>query len=93
MPNDRTEKGPVVDTGAQRGAAKHPSEIVNHTGNSHNMIGALGNAKILPGIIMGCETIDINGQPFTLIVRINPGEPRILVLYGPWHFFLLFSLK
>jgi hypothetical protein len=68
MPHDRTKKGPVVDTGAQRGAAKHPSEIVNHTGNSHNMIGALGNAKILPGIIMGCETIDINGQPFTLIV-------------------------
>jgi hypothetical protein len=27
------------------------------------------------------------------IIRINPGEPRILVLYGPWHFFLLFSLK
>jgi hypothetical protein len=65
MPNYRSEKGPVVGTGAQRGAAKHPSEIVTHTGNSHNMIGALGDAKILPGIIMGCETIDTNGRPFT----------------------------
>ena len=25
--------------------------------------------------------------------RINPGEPRILILYGPGHLFLLFSLK
>jgi hypothetical protein len=68
MPNCCSEKGPVVYTGAQRGAAKHPSEIATHTGNSHNMIGALGDAKILPGIIMGCETIDTNGRPFTLIV-------------------------
>ena len=65
MPNYISEKGPVVDTGAQRGAAKHPSEIVTDTGNSHNMIGALGDAKILPGIIMGCETIDTDGRPFT----------------------------
>jgi hypothetical protein len=62
------EKGPVVDTGAQRGAAKYASEIVARTGNSHNMIGALGDAKTLPGIIMGCETIDIKGLPFTLII-------------------------
>ena len=58
----------MVDTGAQRGAAKHASEIVARTGNSHNTIGALGDAKILPGIIMGCETIDAKGRPFTLIV-------------------------
>jgi hypothetical protein len=62
------EKGPVVDTGAQRGAAKYASEIMASTGNSHNMIGALGDAKTLPGIIMGCETIDIKGRPFTLII-------------------------
>jgi len=62
------EKGPVVDTGAQRGAAKYASEIMASTGNSHNMIGALGDAKTLPGIIMGCETIDIKGLPFTLII-------------------------
>jgi hypothetical protein len=68
LPDCNSEKGPVVDTGAQRGAAKHASEIVARTGNSHNMIGALGDAKILPGIIMGCETIDANGRPFTLIV-------------------------
>jgi hypothetical protein len=68
MPNYSSEKGPVVDTGAQRGAAKHPSEIVTYTGNSHNIIGALGDAKILPGIVMGCETIDANGRLFTLLV-------------------------
>jgi hypothetical protein len=68
MPNYSPTKGPVVDTGAQRGAAKHPSEILTYTGNNHNIVGALGNAKILPGIVMGCETIDTNGRPFTLIV-------------------------
>ena len=47
----------MVDTGAQRGAAKHPSEIVTHTGNSHNMIGALGYAKILPGIRLQKEAV------------------------------------
>jgi hypothetical protein len=68
LPDCNSEKGPVVDTGAQRGAAKHASEIVARTGNRHNMIGALGDAQILPGIIMGCETIDANGRSFTLIV-------------------------
>jgi hypothetical protein len=61
------EKGPVVDTGAQRGAARYASEIVARTGNIHNLIGALGDAKTLP-IIMGCETINIKGLPFTLII-------------------------
>jgi hypothetical protein len=28
-------------------------------------------------------------KPLFLLDWINPGEPRILVLYGPWHFFLL----
>ncbi len=32
------------------------------------MIGALGHAKTLPGIIMGCETVDVNGRPFTPVV-------------------------
>jgi hypothetical protein len=51
-----------------RGAAKHLSEIVAQTGNNHKMIGALGHAKTLPGIIMGCETVavDVNGRLFTL---------------------------
>jgi hypothetical protein len=35
---------------------------------AENRFGALGHAKTLPGIIMGCETIDVNGRPFTLIV-------------------------
>jgi hypothetical protein len=50
------------------GAAEDASEIVARTGNSHNMIGALGDAKILPGFIMGCKMIDAKGRPFTLIV-------------------------
>ena len=50
--------------------AKYLSEIVAQTGNNHKMIGALGHAKTLPGIIMGCETVavDVNGRPFTLVV-------------------------
>jgi hypothetical protein len=68
LPDCNSEKGPVVDTDAQRGAAKHASEIVARTGNIHNMIGALGDAKILPEISMGCETIDAKGRPFTPIV-------------------------
>ncbi len=58
----------MVDTDVQRGAAKHLSEIVAQTGNNHKMIGALGHAKTLSGIIMGCETVDVNGLPFTLVV-------------------------
>ena len=27
------------------------------------MNGTLGHAKTLPGIIMGCETVDVNGRP------------------------------
>jgi hypothetical protein len=46
---DHSDKGAVVDTGAQRGAAKHLSEIVAQTGNNHKMIGSLGQAKTLPG--------------------------------------------
>ena len=58
----------MVDTGAQRGAAKHRSEIVQYTGATHNMIGALGKPALMRGIAMGCETIDIAGRPLTLIV-------------------------
>jgi hypothetical protein len=49
-------------------AAEYLSEIIAHKGNNHKMIGALGHAKTLPDIIMGCETIEVNGRPFTLIV-------------------------
>jgi hypothetical protein len=28
----------------------------------------LGDAKTLPGVIMGCETIEVKGRPFNLIV-------------------------
>jgi hypothetical protein len=65
---DHSDRGAVEDTGAQRGAAKYLSEIVAQTGNNHKMIGTLGHAKTLPSIIMGCETVDVNGRPFTLVV-------------------------
>jgi len=67
-PTDTAGKGAVVDTGAQRGAAKRKSEIVKYTGNTHKMVGALGEPVLMHGIIMGCETIDITGRPLTLIV-------------------------
>jgi hypothetical protein len=68
LPDLASDKGAVVDTGAHRGAAKYSSEIIASTGKNHKMIGALGHAKTLPGIIMGCETVDVNGLPFTLVV-------------------------
>ena len=71
LPDLASDKGSVVDTGAQRGAVKYSSEIIASTGRNHKMIGALGHAKTLPGIIMGCETVDVNGRPFTLVVRTN----------------------
>ena len=63
-----TAAGAVVDTGAQRGAAKYKSEIVTYTGKSHSMVGALGTTKSMPGIVMGCETRDITGKVLTIIV-------------------------
>ena len=63
-----TAAGAVVDTGAQRGAAKYKSEIVSYTGKSHSMVGALGTTKSMPGIVMGCETRDITGKVLTIIV-------------------------
>ena len=65
---DAAGQGAVVDTGAQRGAAKRKSEIVKYTGNTHKMVGALGKPVHMHGIIMGCETIDVTGRPLTLIV-------------------------
>jgi hypothetical protein len=66
--SDAASQGAVVDTGAQRGAAKRKSEIVKYTGNTHKMVGALGKPVHMRGIIMGCETMDVTGRPLTLIV-------------------------
>jgi hypothetical protein len=68
LPDPTSDKGAVVDTVDQRGAAKYLSEIAAHTSNHHKMIGTLGHAKTLSGITMGCKTIDVNGRPLTLIV-------------------------
>jgi len=51
LPDLASDKGAVVDTGAQRGAAKYSSEIIASTGRNHKMIGALGHAKTLPDVL------------------------------------------
>ena len=53
---DAAGQGAVVDTGAQRGAAKRKSEIVKYTGNTHKMVGALGKPVHMHGIIM-CDPL------------------------------------
>ena len=47
LPDLASDKGAVVDTGAQRGDVKYSSEIIASTGRNHKMIGALGHAKTL----------------------------------------------
>ncbi len=51
--------GAVLDTGAQRSAAKYPAEILEHTHTSHAMKGAFGRPTTIKGILMGCSTVDI----------------------------------
>ena len=60
--------GAVLDTGAQRSAAKHPEEILRHTNSSHTMQGAFGKPTTMKGILMGCSTVDIQGFPLTLVI-------------------------
>jgi hypothetical protein len=61
--------GAVLDTGAQRSAAKYPAEIIEHTHTSHAMQVAFGRPTTMKGILMGCSTVDIQGTP-------NPCYPR-----------------
>ena len=44
--------GAVLDTGAQRSAAKHPEEILRHTNSSHTMQGAFGKPTTMNGILI-----------------------------------------
>jgi hypothetical protein len=60
--------GAVLDTGAQRSAAKYPAEILEHTHTSHAMQGAFGRPTTMKGILMGCSTVDIQGIPLTLVI-------------------------
>ena len=60
--------GAVLDTGAQRSAAKCPAEILAHTHSSHTMQGAFGKPTTMKGILMGCATVDIEGTPLTIVI-------------------------
>ena len=60
--------GAVLDTGAQRSAAKYPAEILEHTHTSHAMQGAFWRPTTIKGILMGCSTMDIQGIPLTLVI-------------------------
>ena len=61
-------KPAVVDTGAQRSAAKHSDEILQHTDTSHSMKGTFGQPTTMKGISMGRSTVDIRGAPLTLVI-------------------------
>jgi hypothetical protein len=52
--NSTPNIGAVLDTGAQRSAAKHPEEILRHTNSSHTMQGAFGKPTTMKGILLGC---------------------------------------
>jgi hypothetical protein len=57
--NSTPNIGAVLDTGAQRSAAKNPEEILRHTNSSHTMQGDFGKSTTMKGILMGCSTVDI----------------------------------
>ena len=60
--------GAVLDTGAQRSAAKYSEEILEPTHSSHTMQGAFGKPTTMKGILMGCATVDIKGIPLTIVI-------------------------
>ena len=64
-------QGAVMDTGCQRPANHDPQQTLATTNKSFLVKGALGEPTYMDGIIMGCETIDTNGDQLLLVV---PGE-------------------
>ncbi len=64
-------QGAVMDTGCQRPASHDPQQTLATTNKSFLVKGALGEPTYMDGIIMGCETIDTNGDQLLLVV---PGE-------------------
>ena len=64
----RPDVGAVLDTGAERSAAKYPAEILQHTHTSHTMQGTFGRPTSMKGILMGCPTLDMHGVPLTLVI-------------------------
>ena len=84
---ERPRLGACVDTGAQLGSASHDSEILAHTGDTLNMLGATGHTAALNGILMGVETVDDKGKSLVVVVPntsvSNPKAAESLVPAGP----------
>ena len=67
--------GPVMDTGAERGASKHYDEIISHTNSSFNMQSAIGPHVIsMKGVLMGAETRDIDDVALLLVEMVAKGH-------------------
>jgi hypothetical protein len=64
----RSDVVAVLDTGAQRSAAKYPAEILQHTQTSHSIQGAFGRPTSMKGILMGCHIMDMHGTPLTFVI-------------------------
>jgi peptidyl-dipeptidase Dcp len=48
---------------------------------------------ILSALFFNLNSAETNAELQGLVDRRNPGEPIILVLYGPWHFFFALFLE
>ena len=78
--------GAVVDTGAQRSATSHKSEIMSYTNDSFLMQGATGISTPMCGILMGIETVDIHGKSLLIVAPdvsvSNPAHADSLLSAG-----------
>ena len=64
-------QGVVMDTGCQRPTNHDPQQTLATTNKSFLVKGVLSEPTYMDDIIMGCETIDTNGDQLLLVV---PGE-------------------
>ena len=82
----RPPSGAVVDTGAQRSATSLKSEIISYTNDSFVMKGATGTTTNMRGILMGIETVDVQGKPLVIVAPdvsvSNPAHADSLLSAG-----------
>ena len=82
----RPPSGAVVDTGAQRSATSLKSEIISYTNDSFVMQGATGTSTKMRGILMGIETVDVQGKPLVIVAPdvsvSNPAHADSLLSAG-----------
>jgi len=73
----RPKLGACVDTGAQMGLAASKSDILANTDDYFTTLGATGHTAHLPGILMGVETEDEDGEPLIVVVpAISVSNPK-----------------